>query len=94
MRMFLFDVEWEKTKALPLQIKMKIFDSKQTICWGVVVEIINNVQMIEVYLKTMNFSAVFIAQNLYLCYDDLFEEGNCKSNRLMFRNQFGSPKNS
>ena len=52
MRMFLFDVEWEKTKALPLQIKMKIFDSKQTICWGVVVEIINNVQMIGVYLKT------------------------------------------
>ena len=47
MRMFLFDVEWEKTKALPLQIKMKIFDSKQTICWGVVVEIINNVQMIR-----------------------------------------------
>ena len=53
MRMFLFDVEWEKTKALPLQIKMKIFDSKQTIFWGVVVEIINNVQMIEVYLKTL-----------------------------------------
>ena len=32
---------------------MKIFDSKQTICLGVVVEIINNVQMIEVYLKTL-----------------------------------------
>lgn len=54
MRMFLFDVEWEKTKALPLQIKMKIFDSKQTICWGVVVEIINNVQMRSI---SENFTA-------------------------------------
>ena len=51
MRMFLFDVEWEKTKALPLQIKMKIFDSKQTICWGAVVEII--MYKWEVYLKTL-----------------------------------------
>ena len=65
MRMFLFDVEWEKTKALPLQIKMKIFDSKQTICWGVVVEIINNVQMRSISEKfTATKNAIEIVSKL------------------------------
>merc|ERR1712072_1284883 len=30
----------------------------------------------------------FVAQNLHLCYGDLFEEGDCKPTRQMFRNQF------